>query len=188
MVNSDQISTESKSQFTRILVVSPLVDGKTWILMQELSYFRVMDGTSREINVSMGFLTDFASVPWFVQWWIPRWGKYGNPAILHDWLYWNQYDDMTRAEADRTLLDAMHVTGVDILRKYAIYGAVRCFGWFAWLRNKEDRDSGFARVRNCAGITPNYQSKRVGAFRQVFRAIKRHIQKAIKERINPHAN
>ena len=42
------------------------------------------------IEVAEGFETDFASVPrllWVV---LPKWGKYGNAAMVHDWLYWKQ--------------------------------------------------------------------------------------------------
>ncbi len=159
------------SRFTNILVVSPIEDGSTWVLMQEFGYLREVGGTNHQIEVEVGFHTDFASVPWLAQLMFPTWGKYGNPAVIHDWLYWQQ--TTTRKYADDTFLDAMNVTGVDNMRKYVIYWGVRCFGCFAWIRNKEDRITGYNRVISNIQNTPRAKSFRVGAFRQVFRALKR---------------
>lgn len=161
------------SRFTHILVVSPLADGNTWALMREFGYRREIDGAEEPIDIPEGFLTDFASVPPFAQWLIPKWGKYGNPAVVHDWLYWKQ--TKSRRYADETLLDAMNVTGVDFVRKYAIYWAVRCFGWWAWMRNAEDRVSGFDRVLPSSQLTQGMTSARVGAVRQVFGAFKKRF-------------
>lgn len=144
--------------------------------MREFGYLRESDGVGHQIDVESGFLTDFASVPWFVQWWIPKWGKYGSPAVVHDWLYWRQ--TTSREDADNILLDAMHVAGVDVVRKYAIYWAVRCCGGVAWLRNSEDRLSGFDRVMPVAALAQNTQSLRARSLRQVFRAIGRRLQRS----------
>lgn len=164
------------SRFITILVVSPLEDGKTWALMQELRYvYGNEPEAQRSIVVSTGFLTDFASVPWFVQWVIPKWGKYGNPAVIHDWLYWTQVT--TRKEADDIFLDAMNVTGVGCLRKYAIYFAVRFCGCWAWLRNEEDRISGGDRVMLHVDLERRAKSLRKGSLRQVFRALKRRFHR-----------
>lgn len=37
-----------------------------------------------QIWVRPGFITDFATVPWFAQWLIPRTGKWTLPATAHD--------------------------------------------------------------------------------------------------------
>lgn len=132
------------SRFTSILLVSPLADGKTWVLMSEFGYHVGVEGSNDQITVSMGFETDFASIPrpfWAI---LPKWGKYGNAAIIHDWLYWEQ--QRPRAAADAVLLEGMVVLGVSALVRNLIYMAVRCFGWAAWYRNRADRADGYARV------------------------------------------
>lgn len=159
------------SQFTNILVVSPVEDGRTWVLVQGFGYLREIEGDTHRIDVPNGFSTDFASVPWLAQLVIPTWGKYGCPAVLHDWMYWQQ--TTPRQYADETLLDAMSVAGVDNVRKYIIYWAVRYFGCIAWIRNKQDRISGYDRVLPNIQNISGAKSLRVGAFRQVYRALKR---------------
>ena len=78
------------SRFTESLVVTPLPDGKTWIILHDFGYEVGDKGSGDVINVPIGTYTDFASIPrplWAI---FPRWGKYGNAAVIHDWLYWDQ--------------------------------------------------------------------------------------------------
>lgn len=78
------------SVFTENLIVSPLPDGNTWVLRRKFSYDVGQEGSGETIAVPAGFITDFASVPrplWAV---FPKWGKYGNAAVIHDYLYWVQ--------------------------------------------------------------------------------------------------
>ncbi len=64
----------------------------------------------------------------------PRWGKYGNAAVIHDWLYWDQ--PRTRQEADDIFLEGMEVLEVPNWKRKTIYYAVRLFGGFAWRANR----------------------------------------------------
>lgn len=159
------------SQFTQILLVSPMDDGKTWVLRRNFCY-RPEDSAAELIDVPIGFMTDFASVPWFVQWFIPKWGKYGNAAVIHDWLYWSQI--YSREASDHILFEAMNVMQVDAFRKYFIFTAVRWFGQLAWWQNQEDRASGFNnRVLPETEIKAGAKSLRQGKLKQAYRAYKR---------------
>lgn len=149
------------SKFTSALVVSPLSDGKSWVLLDEFSYHVGTENSSDVIDVSKGFATDFTSVPRVFWWLIPRWGKYGNAAVIHDWLYWQQ-KTKSRREADDILLEGMSVLGVSGWRKTLIYYAVRYFGWLAWFRNTVDRENGFNRVVDVSGIKATKASERPG--------------------------
>ena len=98
------------SRFTEPLVVTPLPDGKTWIILNEFAYEIGEEGSGNVINVPIGTYTDFASIPrtlWAV---FPRWGKYGNAAVIHDWMYWDQ--SRSRKEADDIFLEGMEVLEV----------------------------------------------------------------------------
>ena len=122
------------SRFTESLVVTPLPDGKTWIILYDFGYEVGEEGSGEVINVPIGFHTDFASIPrplWAI---FPRWGKYGNAAVIHDYLYWEQSHN--RKESDDILLEGMVVLEVGYFTRYAIYWAVRLGGWWAWRRNK----------------------------------------------------
>ena len=122
------------SRFTESLVVTPKPDGKTWIILSDFGYEVGEEGSGDVIGVPIGFHTDFASIPrplWAI---FPRWGKYGNAAVIHDFLYWEQ--DRTRVESDRVFLEAMRVLNVSFFIRKLIYYAVRLFGWF---RNRKRR-------------------------------------------------
>ena len=153
------------SQFTDALVVSPLADGKTWVIVRDFGYDVGAENSGDHIGVAICFQTDFASIPrpfWAI---LPKWGRYGNATVVHDWLYWTQ--TRPRREADAILLEAMAVLGVTPLVKYAMYWAVRLFGWLAWYRNQADRASGFDRVLPDLHLKSVVQSQRRGALRQV---------------------
>lgn len=156
------------SQFTEALVVSPLDDGKTWVLVQPFGFDRGTEGSGNRIEVETGFMTDFASVPrplWIL---LPKWGKYGNAAVVHDWLYWTQHS-ITRKEADQVLFEGMTVLHVTPWQKYPIYWAVRFLGWLAWQRNQWDRAGGYDRVLRRRSIKSIESSQRPGLVRRGWR-------------------
>jgi hypothetical protein len=128
------------SRFTEPLVVTPLPDGKTWIILNEFAYEIGEEGSGNVINVPIGTYTDFASIPrtlWAV---FPRWGKYGNAAVIHDWMYWDQ--SRSRKEADDIFLEGMEVLEVPTWKRRAIYSAVRTFGGIAWKSNQRKKAQG----------------------------------------------
>ena len=97
------------SRFTDILLVSPLADGKTWVIMRNFAYEVGTEGSGDVIDVTIGFQTDFATIPrpfWVI---LPKWGRYGNASVIHDWLYWTQA--RPRREADAIFLEAMGEIG-----------------------------------------------------------------------------
>ena len=122
------------SRFTEPLVVTPRPDGKTWILLCGFGYEVGEEGSGDVINVDIGFQTDFASVPRPLWVFLPRWGKYGNAAVIHDYLYWEQL--RSRKDSDDILLEGMVVLEVSFIKRYAIFWAVRLGGWWAWWRNQ----------------------------------------------------
>ena len=128
------------SRFTEPLVVTPLPDGKTWIILNDFAYEIGEEGSGNVINVPIGTYTDFASIPrtlWAV---FPRWGKYGNAAVIHDWMYWDQ--SRSRKEADDIFLEGMEVLEVPTWKRRAIYSAVRTFGGIAWKSNQRKKAQG----------------------------------------------
>ncbi len=157
------------SIFTNALLVSPLSDGKSWVIVGDFGYDIGEVGSSRKVVVERGFVTDFASVPRVLWWVLPKWGIYGNAAVIHDWLYWDQ--QTTRKEADEILLEAMAVLHVSDLKKKAIYTAVRTFGGWAWKRNKWDKNSGFNRVITDTVVASSVTINRPGIFKKTLEQI-----------------
>ncbi|MFQ5568273.1 MAG: DUF1353 domain-containing protein [Rhodothermales bacterium] len=122
------------SRFTEILLVSPLPDGRTWVIQRDFGYDVGTEGSGETINVPIGFKTDFTSVPRLLWSIIPRWGTYGNAAVIHDFCYWDQ--SYSRKRSDEIFREGMQVLEVKRWRVFLIYNAVRYFGWFAWWKNR----------------------------------------------------
>jgi hypothetical protein len=153
------------SRFTDVLLVSPLADGSTWVIMREFGYDVGVEGSGDHIEVAIGFQTDFATIPrpfWII---LPKWGRYGNAAVIHDWLYWTQ--SRPRLVADAIFLEAMTVLGVSGPVKYALYWGVRVYGWLAWYRNAADRAAGFDRVLPELHLKASLRSQRAGTLRRL---------------------
>lgn len=122
------------SRFTEILIVSPMPDGKNWAIMKDFGYAVGSEDSEEVINVPFGFLTDFASVPRFFWWLYPKWGKYGNAAVIHDYLYWEQ--SYPRKKSDSIFLEAMGVLKVNKFTARILYLAVYLCGFAAWKGNQ----------------------------------------------------
>jgi len=155
------------SRFTDALIVSPLADGKTWVVLERFGYDVGELGSGDSVEVAIGFCTDFASIPrlfWIV---LPRWGKYGNAAVIHDWLYWDQ--SRSRRAADDIMLEAMSVLSVSALKKYPIYWGVRAFGWIAWHRNQWDKRAELDRVISGEALKSTQESQRPGLIKRTWR-------------------
>lgn len=123
------------SVFTETLIISPLPDGKRWVLRREFFYDIGEEGSGDRVTVPVGFVTDFASVPSIFATVLPKWGKYGNAVIIHDYLYWE--GSRKRKECDFIFFEAMRVLGVSLLKRYIMYGAVRVFGWTSYASSKK---------------------------------------------------
>lgn len=106
-------------------VLEPLPDGKRFKLARAIHY--EIEGQSWV--VPPGTTTDFASIPGIGRLFLPKWGRYGWAAILHDFLYSKQGPDIERREADRVFLAFMKVRGVNLVHMALIYLSVRAFGW-----------------------------------------------------------
>jgi len=134
------------SRFTETLMVSPMNDGRTWITRAVFGYDVEKQGSRDKIDVPIDFMTDFASVPGPFTSILPHWGKYGNAAVIHDYLYWEQL--RTRKEADVIFLKGMENLGVSWLVRNLMYWMVRWFGGCAWKGNqtiKIKKSSRFAK-------------------------------------------
>jgi len=151
-----------QQEFKSILVVSPFADGEYWYLREDLLWD---SKTGEEYVVPNGFVTDFASIPrplWSI---LPRWARYGNAAVVHDFSYWFQKHD--RKTADLAMVEGMKDLGVGALARNSIYLFLRIFGGFAWRGNRKKREAGTIRVISEYPSNPletweNYQKRVFG--------------------------
>lgn len=102
-----------------------------WRVLKGFRYYLGTKGSNRWVYVPAGYLTDGASVPQIFWSLIPRWGLYGQAAVVHDYLceYLSITENgvpksITRAEADAVLSEAMHVLEVPEFKAHAISAAV----------------------------------------------------------------
>jgi hypothetical protein len=136
------------SLFTKPLIVTPFSDGKTWRLTQDFGFAIGSEDSEKTVDVPAGFATDFASVPcilWIV---LPKWGKYGNAAVIHDYLYYEQ--STSRLTADNIFLEGMMVLDVPRWKRYCLYSGVRIGGWWAWWVNGRKKVSGYSKITSAS--------------------------------------
>ncbi len=107
--------------FLTDLVVREL-DHDRWQLEEDLVY----EGRADTFTVPKGTLTDFASIPSQLRWFIPKYGRYNRAAVLHDWLIREQGSPpVGRADADGIFRRSMREIGVGFVRRWLMWAAVR---------------------------------------------------------------
>lgn len=117
------------SQFTTPFV-GELVGKNLWRVKEPFEYHIGSYPSDEIVSVTVGFRTDFASIPrifWAI---ISPVDKHGKAAVLHDFLYAEAL--YSRKRSDEIFLEAMDVLGVNDTKKYIMYYMVRIFGWYAW--------------------------------------------------------
>lgn len=113
------------SQFLTALQVEKqkTSDGEFWQLIAPLRY--QSDRLELVIEVPVGFLTDFASVPRMPFAYLLAGGIADRAAVVHDWLIEERV--CPRAQADLVFLEAMAVEHVPWYRRYPMFVAVRTY-------------------------------------------------------------
>jgi hypothetical protein len=117
-------------------------DGLNFMLVDPLPYEIIR--TKETIEVPAGFVTDFASVPWYARAFINVLGRHSIPAIVHDYLYWEQR--CTREQADELLREGMIEYKSSWLDEVAVFYAVKYGANGAWKQNAADKKSGLMKV------------------------------------------
>ena len=83
-----------------------------------------------KIVVQPGFVTDLASLPWFVMWLLTKLGKHQRAAVLHDFLTRSQIGGFVWAAKE--FEKAMKQDGVAWYRRAAIISGLLAGGYLAW--------------------------------------------------------
>jgi|GEM_PF-2620672 len=119
-------------------------DGKNFVVTREEKY--EIGDTGKIIKVPVGFVTDFATIPeGFSQSLISKLGPHNGPALVHDYLYWNQ--SCSKKEADFIFRLAMEEKGVDVSKQLWMFQAVDgFFGKNAWKDNEREKGDGLVKV------------------------------------------
>lgn len=98
---------------------SILLEKDHWVTTKEFIYYLGNESSDQFVIVPAGYLTDGASVPRMLWSLIPPWGKYGQAAVLHDYLcdYGKIIDKdkpvyITRKQIDEIFFEALEVLKV----------------------------------------------------------------------------
>lgn len=90
-----------------------------WTTLTDLHYL----GPEGDWLVPAGFVTDFASIPTFVTWLIPKHGQHTLAAILHDWLI--AHPVVPPRDTDRIFRRVLGELGVPPVRRALMWAGVR---------------------------------------------------------------
>lgn len=130
-----------------------MVGWRTYRLGSPWRYRWLYGGKVRELYLPEGFVTDLASVPKILHWWIgPR--DLRHASLPHDLIYqragWVGGEHFTidgvpcderwtRKQADELMARIMRDAGVEKAKRRAAYLAVRAFGWTVWRGHERAR-------------------------------------------------
>lgn len=101
-----------------------------WELTAALIFYSAV--LERVVVVPAGFRTDYASVPRLPVAYLLFGGVAEEAAVVHDYLYTNLVDGVTREQADNVFAEALKVLGVPSWRRGPMWAAVRAFGKKHW--------------------------------------------------------
>lgn len=122
------------SSFTAPLDVRYHPETDTWTIIRDFEFYSGDNPTKNVIKIKAGEKTDFASIPWFARWLIPKSGKYNQAAVVHDKMCRDfKYDRCkpfyaTHKQRCDIFLEAMVVLDVPIWKRKLMYAAVYISG------------------------------------------------------------
>lgn len=107
---------------------------ETWVLESAATGILYWNGTAFYIEVPEGFLTDFASIPFFARWW--QRGGVGSQRIaayFHDYMYAGT-DRFSRRQADAAFYQVMKAVDGDKgwFKRGAMWLALRVGGFLPY--------------------------------------------------------
>lgn len=153
--------------FINRLKISPIDNNKDDWEVLEMFEVHVKDVLPKKvvIQVLKGFISDGASIPRLFWSYLPRHGKYTKAAVVHDFLYSKKgcifiqeglsgffQADVTRKEADLIFKKAMKASGVNRVKCWLMYHAVKWFGKIAWARSKQEEPKGIKYILWCIKV------------------------------------
>lgn len=107
------------------------------VVLEGFEYYVGNKDNEIVITISPGYITDGATIPRFMRKYIPAWGKYGQAAIIHDYLceclsvkVRGKPRRITRRQGDLIFLEAMGVLDVPLYQRIIFYSAVRFYSVF----------------------------------------------------------
>ena len=117
---------------------SMILGDNYWRVTKGFRYYIGHENSDKYVDVPVCFLTDGASVPFYLRWLLPVYGEYSQATTLHDWLC-EHYEitqvinnvatqvKIDRKEIDRILYEAMRVLDVSAFNRNVIQVGVDAY-------------------------------------------------------------
>jgi Protein of unknown function (DUF1353) len=104
---------------------------RRWTLTEDWSYV----GARESFDLKQGEITDLASVPRFLWWFIPSYGQHLGAALVHDHLCeLARHGKFSRADADGIFRRILRESGIRVFQRWLMFAAVRvAAGPSTWL-------------------------------------------------------
>ncbi|MBI1254246.1 MAG: DUF1353 domain-containing protein [Hyphomonas sp.] len=120
---------EARRHMVAVAILSDMEkQGRTLaVVTRPYAYVHPVHGVDVTVEVPLGFVTDFASIPSIFHFIVQPFGRHAPAAVLHDYLY-AIGQKKARRLADRLFLNAMKDAGVPGFRRSVMYRMVRLFG------------------------------------------------------------
>ncbi|MHA1547234.1 MAG: DUF1353 domain-containing protein [Alphaproteobacteria bacterium] len=122
------------SSFTDPIAVEALPSGK-FRLARAVTYEIGWKGSNWAITIPAKYETDFASIPAWATWIVPKFGRHNGAALLHDFAY-SHLIDLPGSTADEIFFEALIVSGMKHWKTALMYLAVRLGGGAAYRRTR----------------------------------------------------
>lgn len=103
---------------------------RLYSLVRSLTYKLAANGGTIRIRVPKGYITNFATTPWWAWGIFPPDGPWAAASVVHDYLY--EYGLCSRFLADAIFRDAMADLGVPLYLRWPMWAWVRVFAWLPW--------------------------------------------------------
>lgn len=96
-----------------------------FVVEKEFIIYFDVNGVTQKFNILPGEITDFASIPKFLHWWLsPTDPTIAIPSLIHDFLC-DRPAICSRKEADRILFQKCISFGMNPVKAYFVYIGVR---------------------------------------------------------------
>lgn len=105
------------------------IEPERFLLLTPVEYVRAQAPATFQVTPAALGLTDLASIPWPVRWFVSPYGEHTLPALLHDCtvedcLAAGGGPSITRQEADDLFLSSMGEQDVPFVRRHVMWSAV----------------------------------------------------------------
>jgi len=109
-------------------------DGERAVLLADFEFHLSYLGGGITVTVPKNFVIDWASVPWYLRWLLPREKFKQHGPLIRDFLY--RLDGFPHFLADALFRTVMAYDRIPLHRRVLAFYAVRAFGWIPRRRSK----------------------------------------------------